>query len=474
MQSENLVSIVIPTRNEEKNIRTLCEAIVRVAIQTHYEILVVDDSEDKTAEVAKAMGCRVVRGKRQGLGQAIIDGIAAAKGDIVLVMDADMSHDPQAIPDILYPILFNGCDMSIGSRYVKNGEIAGWNLRRRIISRVACLLALPLTRIKDATSGFFAFRKEIIKGKQIEPRSWKIMLEILLKTKPAAVKEVPVKFTDRQEGESKFNQQQTIAYAKHLWQLTLYRYRRFIRFCIVGGSGTLMHLAIVWIMTEAVGLWYMFSICIAVAIVVTWNFTLNSLWTFSHEKNPDDHDYDWYGYHKGNPAQKWWKRSIAKTVWRWIPSSSTMLDIGCGTSPIITQYPNAIGIDTNSQKLRFMRKLLPKQKFLKAKEGCSLKFNSNSFDYVICIEVLEHLKNPDRMIQEIARVLKPKGQTILATPDYNRLWWYIAEFFTPTREQHISKFSRKKLEEACSKYGLTPVQHKYVLGCDLIEMFEKA
>ncbi len=160
----NLISIVIPTRNEEGNIAQLVKGIANAKIPQQFEIVVVDDSSDKTAEIAQSTGCRVVKGRGQGLGQAIIDGIEASQGDIVVVMDADLSHNPYTIPDLISPILYQGYDMVIGSRYMKGGQTIGWSLKRRIVSRVACLLALPITGLKDNTSGFFAFRKSILES----------------------------------------------------------------------------------------------------------------------------------------------------------------------------------------------------------------------------------------------------------------------------------------------------------------------
>ena len=159
---ETQVSIIVPTYNEEKNIKKLVSMIDKEDIPAPYEILVVDDGNDKTAEIARKMKCRVIIGKKQGLGQAIIDGIHFAKGKVLLVMDADLSHNPKSIPSMLRPIFEQGVDMTIGSRYVDGGGTKNWNLRRRAISRIACLCALPITGVKDATSGFFAFRKEIL------------------------------------------------------------------------------------------------------------------------------------------------------------------------------------------------------------------------------------------------------------------------------------------------------------------------
>jgi putative flippase GtrA len=360
--------------------------------------------------------------------------------------------------------------MVIGSRYVRGGEVIGWELRRKVVSRVACLLALPITSIKDATSGFFAFRKNLIEGVKLEPSSWKIMLEVLLKTKPTRVLELPIQFEVRRKGKSKFNRKQMIAYLKHLALLAFWKYQRFIKFCVVGGVGAIITFGITWLGTEIARLWYMFSLVIAVLITTVSNFTLNSLWTFKLTEDPEAADYDWRSFYKGNLVQKWWKQSIAKTVWDWIPNTSRLVDIGCGSSPIICNYTGALGIDKNRSKLEFMKEKSPSNHFT-TKETSVLA--SNTFDYALCVEMLEHLAEPEKLVAEIARVLKGDGKVVIATPDYSKWLWLLAEKFTPYKEEHIYRFTRESLEALCKKYGLVPTKHRYVATCDLIEMFEK-
>lgn len=219
------VSVVIPTKNEYQNIRLrLLELLSLQTLNYDYEAVVVDDSDDATAKIAKGLGARVIKGQRKGLGQAIIDGIEESKGDIIVIMDSDGSHAVSAIPSLVHPLLFGGQDMVIGSRYVKNGGTIGWTTKRKIVSRVACAMAYPLTGLRDNTAGFFGFRSSILNGADLKPTSWKIMLEVLVKAKPAKVMEVPIQFKDRQLGKSKFTFKQTIAYLKHLFLLALYKY----------------------------------------------------------------------------------------------------------------------------------------------------------------------------------------------------------------------------------------------------------
>ena len=247
---------------------------------------------------------------------------------------------------------------------------------------------------------------------------------------------------------------------------------KFIKFCIVGGTGALITFGVTWLLTEEVGLWYMGSLVIATLIAMTSNFLFNNYWTFAVKtRTPDDADYDYFAFYHGNPIQKWWKRKIAKTVWEWIPNSSKLLDIGCGSSPIIGKYKRAIGIDKNDDKIRFMREKYPDNMFVTIAntEG----FKDNSFDYVLCIEVIEHSKEPEKMIKEISRMLKVYGKAIIATPDYSRILWHIAEKFTPYKEEHCAKFTKGILEEMCRRNGLIPSEFKYIAGCDLVELYEK-
>lgn len=247
---------------------------------------------------------------------------------------------------------------------------------------------------------------------------------------------------------------------------------KYLKFAIVGGTGALITFGLTWILTEIAGLWYMGSLVIATIIAMTSNFLFNNYWTFAIKpRTPDDADYEWFAFHKGNPIQRYWKRAIANAVWEWIPHSSRLLDIGCGSSPIIGKYKRAIGIDRNNDKVRFMRNKYPDNQFINM--SSTEAFKDNSFDYVLCIEVIEHSREPEKMIIEISRVLKHNGIVVIATPDYSRILWHIAERFTPYKEDHHAKFTRGILEEMCRRHKLAPVQHRYIAKCDLVEEFVK-
>lgn len=247
---------------------------------------------------------------------------------------------------------------------------------------------------------------------------------------------------------------------------------KFIKFGIVGTSGAIITFGLTWILTEKLGLWYMISVAIATIVAMISNFLFNNYWTFAVKtRTPSDADYDWFAYYNGNPIQKWWKQSITKTIWNWIPVSNSLVELGCGSSPTISKYPNALGIDINAEKIRFMQDKLPNNRFVI--NNSTRWLDNGIFSNVLCIEVLEHLKEPEIVISEISRILKNYGTVIIATPDYSKILWHIAEMFTPYKEEHCTKFTRDSLEQLCYKYNLKPIKHTYIAKCDLVEMFVK-
>jgi len=283
------VSVVVPTRNESQNIVKLIREVGKAS--PDYNIIVVDDSDDnrRTAVLAMANGAKVIEGRHKGLGQAIIDGIRASETDVVVVMDADSSHPASKIPELIEACR-DGNVMAVGSRYIKGGSIVGWTFKRRIISLVASMLAYPITRIRDNTSGFFAVSKHNLDGVVLQADSWKIMLEVLVKT-GAKVIEVPIEFKDREVGKSKFNRKEVFAYLKHLIKLTLYKWR-MLSFMIVGGIGYFVNMAVYYPLTlwfeETVTFlgqeFYLPPFLVSSFIAITSNYILNKRFTFGDYK----------------------------------------------------------------------------------------------------------------------------------------------------------------------------------------------
>lgn len=288
---DKAISLIIPTYNEHDNIVPLVERINRALNGNNYKILFIDDnSRDGTAEVVTALSQKypvevIVRKDKKGLASAVVDGLEHVNGNIVLVMDADLQHPPEIIPELLKKIN-DGADMAIGSRYVKGGGCRGWSLTRRIISKGAIALAhvlLSQTRnIKDPMSGFFMFDKRAITNADLKPTGYKILLEILVKGQFRNVVEVPYIFETRSRGESKLKARTQIDYLKHV--LTLMRTSgellRFAKFLLVGLSGVGVNVGLQWVLTRLAGLQNYAALPISIEVSIITNFIFNDLFTF--------------------------------------------------------------------------------------------------------------------------------------------------------------------------------------------------
>ena len=218
------VSIVIPTYNERGNVQPLCEGI-RMALdpQWDYEVIIVDDnSPDGTQEVVHQVAAEDPRIKllqrpgKLGLGSAVAAGFAMASGDYWVMMDADLSHRPEDIPNLLNAL--SEADIVVGSRYVSGGGVVNWPLLRRIASRGASALGRLIVglQVRDLTSGFGAFRRGRMEAllPTLNPKGFKLLLEILAKSGDARVKETPITFVDRQHGRSKASAREALVFLR--------------------------------------------------------------------------------------------------------------------------------------------------------------------------------------------------------------------------------------------------------------------
>ena len=225
------LALVVPTYNERDRLPELVRAIFDVyqAAGVDGEIVIVDDnSPDGTGNLADELALRfpirvIHRGGKLGLGTAVIDGFNASEAEYVGVIDADLSHPPDLVPRMLRAIQDAHADIVIGSRYIPGGGTRNWELSRVLMSRFACLLARGLTPVKDVTSGFFLIRRELARGVTISAGGFKICLELLIRSAPARVIEVPYVFTGRTAGKSKMNLAEAMGYLKQLRDLRAYR-----------------------------------------------------------------------------------------------------------------------------------------------------------------------------------------------------------------------------------------------------------
>ncbi len=237
------LSVVVPTYEERENLPALVERIDAAcrAAGIAYEAIVVDDaSPDGTADVARALSPRLpvrvlCREGERGLATAVALGLREARGEVVAAMDADLSHPPERLPDLARPILDGEADMTVGSRHVEGAGIdPGWPLYRRLASRVGALLGRPLAaNVNDVTSGFFAVRRALLDGVALSPLGYKIMLEVLVRARPARVREVPIEFLDRARGATKFGLHDQGLYLLHIARLYAVRFPRAARLVAV-------------------------------------------------------------------------------------------------------------------------------------------------------------------------------------------------------------------------------------------------
>jgi dolichol-phosphate mannosyltransferase len=206
-------SVIVPTLNEVENIDVLITRLLALpGLAQQAEIIFVEDgSTDGTIEKLEAWQARApVRLLRRAgppdLTQAIRDGVAAARHDAVVVMDADLSHAPEAVPELLAPLLAGTHDLVVGSRRIAGGGCPGWPLRRRMLSRLGGLLAWPISDLSDPTSGYFAARRALFDRLSPRAAGYKILLELAVAAGPEArIAEVPIIFHDRAAGRSKLS-----------------------------------------------------------------------------------------------------------------------------------------------------------------------------------------------------------------------------------------------------------------------------
>jgi dolichol-phosphate mannosyltransferase len=234
LSSRRAISLIAPTYNERDRlpelVRTIFAAFERADLDG--ELVIVDDnSPDGTGQVADALArdfpIRVIhRAGKLGLGTAVVEGFAAAEAEVVGVIDADLSHPPDLVPRMLAVMQTEQADIVIGSRYVPGGGTTNWEMSRVLMSRFACVMARGLTPVRDATSGFFIMRRDRARGVTISAGGFKICLELLIRSEPRLVIEVPYVFTGRTVGESKMNMKEAMGYLRQLRELYAYRRSR--------------------------------------------------------------------------------------------------------------------------------------------------------------------------------------------------------------------------------------------------------
>lgn len=288
------VTVVIPTYEEVENIPHILSRLDAMRKEHHIDLEVIfvdDDSRDGSVEAVKAAGFDwariIVRTEDRGLSPAVIEGFRQARHPILVCMDCDLSHPVERIPDMVLA-LSSGQQMVIGSRYVPGGSTDdNWGFWRWLNSRIATILARPLTSVKDPMSGFFTLRKsDLDQASGLNPVGYKIALEIITKCAFENVGEVPIAFADRVHGESKLTIYEQLKFIQHLRRLYLHKFSEAMhlaQFLFVGGLGLIVNLFFLTL-ANLVGFAPTFAIVIGIATSVTFNFFMNRRFSFSYAK----------------------------------------------------------------------------------------------------------------------------------------------------------------------------------------------
>jgi len=414
-------TIIIPALNEKANIAKLIPELRQVfrAITDDYEIIIADGgSRDGTEELTSALGIKFFVQREKGYGSALKESFALAHGEYIITMDADLSHSPEFIKEMWEKR--KDAEMVVASRYCPGGR-AFMPFHRLFLSRVLNILfarglSLP---IRDISSGFRLFKKSLVEELKLGSIHFEILEEILIKCYARGYKiiEVPFAYEPRAHGSSK---------------------ARIFKFGIV-----LLK-------------------------------TFGKMWALRNSIRSAD--YDERAYDSIIPLQRYWQRKRHNHIVGNAVTGGHTLDIGCGSSRILRSLNHVVGLDILMNKVRYMRKY---GKPLVNGSIFALPFQTNSFDCVICSQVIEHIRISMVPFQEMSRVLKPGGRLILGTPDYRTIMWRIIEplygFFIPGgyEDEHITHYHREGMVHLLDTLGFSVEKVLYVLRAELIIVARK-
>nr|WP_310530521.1 glycosyltransferase family 2 protein [Novosphingobium sp.] len=305
------LAVVLPTYNERKNIGGMVERLDKALAGVAWEVVIVDDnSPDGTADEARRLALSdprvrcIQRIGRRGLASAAIEGMCSTAAPVVAVMDADHQHDPELLPQMLSAVTSGDYDLAYASRFAEGASTEEWGRPDRVkASGFANRIANKVTGIElsDPMSGYFMLRAELLRGDahKLSGVGFKILLDILATVeRPLRVKELPMNFAARAEGESKLDQTVIFEFLIGLYDKWLGRIipTRFALFGTVGAMGVVVQLGALWVMLHLVfgerfvyGNWSestTFNVANTVAAVVamSFNFVLNNELTYSDKR----------------------------------------------------------------------------------------------------------------------------------------------------------------------------------------------
>jgi len=290
VEPQPLLTVVVPTKNERGNVPDVVARLEAALPTVPLEIVFVDDSCDGTAELVEDLAAnsgrdivllRQVKDRRTGgLGGAVVQGLRAARAPWVCVMDADLQHPPELVAALLEQAESRDLDVVVASRYCAKGDAGSFGWARAMASRsttTAARLLFPrrLSHVTDPMSGFFLVRRDAIDLDRLRPRGFKILLELLVRHPALRAAEVSFSFGERRSGRSKAGVREGVRYLSLLARL------RFARFGVVGLSGLVVNTAVLALLTDLAGLFYVLSAVFATQVSTLWNFSFTEFWVFS-------------------------------------------------------------------------------------------------------------------------------------------------------------------------------------------------
>jgi len=415
------LSLILPALNEAQSLDRVLPELKKAlaALGPTNEVIVVDGgSNDGTQEVVRKHEVRLVSQTLPGFGGAYRAGFEQARGEYVLTLDADGSHDPAFLSD-LWKARTEG-DVVIASRYVHGGtaEMPAW---RRLLSRVLNVtfgrgLSLP---VRDLSSGFRLYHRPVLRGLTLKATDFDVLEEILIRALAAGyrVHEIPFRYRARVAGHS---------------------HARLLKFAL------------------------------------SYLKTFLAMWRLRNSIASSD--YDARAYDSVIPLQRYWQRGRYRAITGMASGFTQVLDVGCGSSRILGAIPGIIGLDIQLHKLRYSRRYGSQ---LVHGSIFELPFADASFDCVICSEVVEHITAQEKPFDELTRVLKIGGRLILGTPDYDRWRWRALEWLYARvspggyADEHMTHYSRANLGPYLQGKGFEIESVAYVGGSEMIFSLKK-
>jgi dolichol-phosphate mannosyltransferase len=410
------ISVILPVVNERDNLRILIPHLAALLEREKltYEIVVIDgNSTDGTRDAAEALGARVVGERRRGYAGAVETGFAEARGDYLLTLDADLSHDPDFVPKMWQAR--ERADIVIASRYVRGGVAYTAWIRKSTSAflnvALSRMLSLP---VRDVSSGFRLYRREAVQGLKLDSQNFEVQEEILVRayTRGFSLCEVPFVYFPRGAGRS---------HAK------LFSFGMDIARC-----------------------------------ALKMRKLRNSL---------DAADYDERAFYSLIPIERHRQHRRHELAVSWARGSERVLDVECGSSLIVQSLNHAIAMDANLAKLRYLRRRgVP----LVQGSAAALPFRAGAFDCLISSNVIDGLPFDEALFSEMRRVLRPGGTLIIGTPDYASSGWRIMEplyrALVPgaSQERHITHYTRQRLTDIMLRNGFAVEEVAYIVKSEMI------